>query len=553
MIELRSVRRALLALALVGCRGTLDAPAAPASSPGPVRPRLAVLLVIDQLRPDALDAASLPGGLGRLVRDGRVFSAAAHDHGLTETCPGHVALGTGRHPGPAGIPSNEYIDPETGRAVYCVADSRPESAVFDAPAGRGVSPVAIRASALGDWVKAAHPGARVFSVAGKDRSAVALGGRRPDAAYWFDSEGVGRFTSSRYYMAELPEWVRRFSAELPLRMPPKWIHAPELGLSTPDDAPGESTRYGRTSGHPVGSGDPRGVGRQIYSSPFVDELTLAFARELIERERLGLREEAPDLLLISLSGHDVVGHMYGPESHEARDARLRIDARLGELLAFLELRSPFVVALSSDHGVLSLPEVLAAQGGARCPVPGGRAGFGTLAQALQQALVSEVGADAAKRPWLDFGGPQLGIDRESARAAGVEPERIVAALRKVIDQQPAVARTWTAAEIQSESSSEIAALYRNSLDPARPPDLLVQVAEGCLISTEPTGTTHGSPYAYDRAVPIVFWGTGITPGSDPRPARTVDVAPTLASQLGAAPSEPIDGRSLLPAPGESSR
>jgi hypothetical protein len=547
MNELVRAALALFAIGLGACRSPVDAASRDAQ-----RPKLAVLLVIDQLRPDALDGA-LPGGLGLMVREGRVFTNAMHDHGLTETCPGHVALGTGRHPGPAGTPSNEYIDPETGRAVYCVADPRPESAVFDASDGRGVSPIAIRATALGDWLKAAHPDARVISVAGKDRSAVALGGQHPDAAYWFDSEGAGRFTSSRYYMAELPEWVRRFNADIRLRMPPTWEHTPDLGLATPDDSPGESTRYGRTSGHPVGSGDPRGVGRQIYSSPFVDELTLAFARELVEREQLGRRESGPDLLLVSLSGHDVVGHMYGPESHEARDERLRVDARLGELFAFLQLRGPVVVALSSDHGVLSLPEVLEARGQSRCPVPGGRIPFVPLMQALQSALASEVGADKATgRTWLDFAGPQLGIDRQAAREAGVPPERIAAALRKVLDEQPAIARTWTADEIRS-GSDEIAALYRHSLDPTRPPDLLVQVAEGCLISPEPMGTTHGSPYPYDRAVPIVFWGAGIAAGSDPQPAATIDVAPTLATRLGVPIPESVDGRSLLPSPGEGGR
>jgi hypothetical protein len=342
--------------------------------------------------------------------------------------------------------------------------------------------------------------------------------------------------------------VRSFSAEIPKRIPQTWVHAGDLG-STPDDFAGESLRYGRTSGHPVAAGDPRGVGRQIYSSPFVDELTLAFARELIEREDLG--RAGPDLLLISLSGHDVVGHMYGPESAEARDERLRIDAQLGELLKLLESRGPVVLALSSDHGVLSLPEWLASQSRARCPVPGGRAPFEPLMRELQAALVSAVGEKAARAPgrsWLDFAGPQLGIDRQAAREAGVAPEQIVAALRKVLDAQPAIARTWTPEEIRT-GSGEIAELYRHSLDPVRPPDLLIQVAEGCLISPEPTGTTHGSPYLYDRAVPIVFWGAGIASGSDPRPAATVDVAPTLATQLGAALPEPIDGSSLLPPSG----
>jgi hypothetical protein len=181
-------------------------------------------------------------------------------------------------------------------------------------------------------------------------------------------------------------------------------------------------------------------------------------------------------------------------------------------------------------------------------VSGGRIAFTPLERALRDALVKEVGAQAAQGPWLDFAGPQLGIDRKAARDAGVDPARIVAALRTELGRQPAIARTWTAQEIQAESG-EIAELYRHSLDPSRPPDLLIQVAEDCLISPEPAGTTHGSPYLYDRAVPIVFWGTGIQAGSDPRAAATVDVAPTLAALLGVTPPEPIDGRSLLPVGG----
>jgi hypothetical protein len=172
--------------------------------------------------------------------------------------------------------------------------------------------------------------------------------------------------------------------------------------------------------------------------------------------------------------------------------------------------------------------------------------LGKLADDMQRALAAEIGDAAGRvqgREWLHFAGPQLGVDRETAREAGVEIGRVVATLRGVLDREPAIARTWTAAEIEA-ASGEIAARYRRSLDPVRPPDLLIQIAEGCLISSEPTGTTHGTPYLYDRAVPLVFWGSGIQPGMDSTPAATVDVAPTLATQLGIRIPEQVDGRSL---------
>jgi hypothetical protein len=262
------------------------------------------------------------------------------------------------------------------------------------------------------------------------------------------------------------------------------------------------------------------------------------------------------LLLVSLSGHDVVGHMYGPESHEAADARRLLDGWLGELLTLIESRGPALVALSSDHGVLSLPEWLSEHGKATCPVPGGRTSLQTLAGELQKAIDTEIGAAAAQvrgREWLHFAGPQVAVDRETARLAEVSPERVVGVVRKVLDRQPAIARTWTPAEIQA-GTDELAARYRRSFDPSRPADLVVQLAEGCLISTERTGTTHGTPYLYDRAVPIVFWGPGIEPGIDARPAATVDVAPTIATQLGIEIPQPVDGRSLLaPVQGDGGR
>ena len=177
------------------------------------QPRLVLILAIDQLRPDRLGDETLSGGLGRLVREGRVYTDAVLDHAFTETCAGHVSLVTGRHPGVSGVPGNRYPDLEQGRAIYCVADDAPDAVVFGGvPAEGGRSPRNLRVSTLGDWLKQVDPKAKVFTVSGKDRSAVALGGRGADAAYWFARTGKIGFTSSAYYVDALPDWVGAWTA-----------------------------------------------------------------------------------------------------------------------------------------------------------------------------------------------------------------------------------------------------------------------------------------------------------------------------------------------------
>ena len=516
-------------------------------------PRLGIVLVVDQLRADRLDPG-LPGGLGRLAREGRVFAQASLGHALSETCPGHVALATGRHPGPIGVPANANLDATTGTPVYCVEDSSETSGVLgEEDVGR--SPRRIRADALGDWLQRAQPEARVFSVAGKDRSAIAMGGQAPSGVFWSARSAPG-FTSSRYYTASLPEWVATRSSALERGLPSQWIHAlaraewPRVGeRERPDDYAAESPRLGRTSGHPVRADDAAQTAAQLYVSPMLDEALLDLAEELIDRERLG-SDETPDLLWVGLSATDTIGHTYGPESHEAADALRRLDRRLDSWLARLESkvgRDNLVVALSADHGVLPLPEWLEETGRGTCPRRPARVPLRAVTDPVEALLDRRFGASPDKQPWLRLSGAQLAIDRERAERSGTSLDEIVATARETLDREPSIARTWTPAEVRASESDE-ARLYARSIDPESAPDLLVQVAEGCLLTPYPEGTTHGSLHAYDRRVPLVIWGAGIAAGSDESPVETVDLAPTLAGLLGLSEPQiegpPLDGRPL---------
>ncbi|MBW2234955.1 MAG: alkaline phosphatase family protein [Deltaproteobacteria bacterium] len=522
-----------------GCR-------APASEP-----RLVLLLVVDQLRADRLDP-ELPGGLGRLAREGRVFADAALDHAFTETCPGHVAASTGRHPGPVGVPGNEWVDAEAGERFYCVDDPSPEARTLGGSQGR--SPHAIGATALGDWLKWAHPEAKVFSVSAKDRAAIGLGGQRPDAAYWLDRTEALGFTTSRWYREALPEWVERFNGKgasgFVAALPAEWQHAtgsPANG-ARPDPHPREMDRFSATSPHPLAGAERAQTLERLSVTPYLDDVTLDFARALVSREGLG-DDPVPDLLAVSLSAADLVGHYYGPWSQESRDALLRLDRSLGRFLDALEAqvgREGLVVALTSDHGVLALPEWLSESGLSNCPILGGRVDARGLLAALGTNLDEAFGVEGAEAgPWIHEAGTRFTVNDVRSRATGVPPDAILGRARRFFEAQPVVARVWTAAEIAAGDGPEpFASLYRNSHHPTRGGDMVVQTIPDCLVSPYSAGTSHGSPYRYDRAVPLVVAGAGVVPGVVRGRASVVDLAPTLAALLGIPTPGDLDGSAL---------
>ncbi len=541
------VRALLVSLPLMGLVSLAPPPGARADQD----PSLVLLVAIDQLRRDRLDPA-MPGGLGRLAREGRVYSEALLDHSATETCPGHVTMLTGRHPGPAGVAANTYVEIETGERTYCVEDHAPDAAVLGvAPDPRsGRSPRKLRVDALGDWMKAADPDTRVFTVAGKDRSAIVLGGRHPDAAYWLRRNEHSGFTTSRYYREALPDWVVAWNAVgLAERVPAQWLHSSEPAAEAPqriDGYPGESGNRSRTSPHPVHARDPTELAANVYNSPFVDDVTLAFAWALIEAEELGGRPAGPDLLAIALAATDTVGHLYGPYSLESRDSLVRLDRGLGEFLEALEERvgpGRLLIALTSDHGVLPLPEWLAETGQLTCPLAGGRESLIPLILWLQWELHWELSPFSFPWPWMDAAS-QFTVNRALARGREIPVERVVAVAERWLEEQPSVRQAWTREEIL-EGRDEWARLYRNSYVPERSGDLTVQFQPTCLPSVKGAGTTHGSPYDYDRAVPLVFWGAGIPAGAVSGPAATIDIAPTLAGRIGLAVPDGLDGRDLL--------
>jgi len=531
--------------------------------PPPQLPKLVLVLAIDQLRADRLDP-TLPGGLGRLAREGRVYTEALLGHAHSDTCSGHVALATGRHPGPAGVPGNNFIDRDTFREWYCVEDDAPDAAVIGGFNGR--SPRNIRVTGLGDWLKDAHPESRVFSLSAKDRAAIGMGGQHPDGVFWLDRGGAGAFTTSLYYSAALPEWLVGWSADRIIAgLPESWDYEGSLPRAKrSDDFVGENPMFNRTSPHAlVRPADAKGSLNLIYYSPFIDQVTLELAEQLVEQEKLG-EGNGTDLLFLSLSGTDLVGHLYGPFSQESAAALVQLDQEIGQLIALLEARvgkDDLLVALSSDHGVLPLPEWLEETGASRCPLPHSRGQSQTLDDGLHRALEARFGSPARSdlvtedQPglWVARSGYRVTVNRAAAEFHRVKVEDIVSVASAHLAKQPEVMRVWTAAElVAGEGPPEFVTLYQNSYDAERGGDLIIQSPPDCLISPYPVGTSHGTPYSYDRAVPLVFWGAGVEPGEITGEVLTVDLAATLAAQLRLETPRDLDGRALdLKTPGNA--
>jgi predicted AlkP superfamily pyrophosphatase or phosphodiesterase len=541
-----------LLLALVGC------PRAPAGPPvAGSRPRLAVVLVVDQMRADYLERFGdlYRGGLARLRRDGAVFRDAHVRHARTFTAPGHASASTGTHPARHGVVANEWYDRTTGAVVYAADDPRVAATLTGPPTSPppGRSPRQLQRLALGDWLKAERPQAKVYSVALKDRAAVMLGGQRPDRAYWYYPEQPG-FGSSTWYAdgAPPPPWVATFNASgaLYTRFLRGWVRSrdPSAYLRAgPDRVDAEADGVHTEFPHAFDDGTPAGraaFAKEILYTPFGDEYALAFARALVAAERLG-DDDVPDLLLVSCSSADYVGHRYGPLSHEVEDYYLRLDESLGEFLTFLDEhvgKDRYVLALTADHGALPLPEEAALRGvaDARRVL---EADYRAQVDAAVAAALARLGAPPEVRRHTDEDG--VWLDAAAAEAAGVAPPALRAAVADALRGLDFVADALTADDLSSGTGDRpYLDVYRRSFYPARSPDVQLRFREWQLVAAEPRGTSHGSPYAYDTHVPVLLFGAGVRAGAHDDAVGTVDVAPTLAELLGVARPAELDGRSL---------
>ena len=497
--------------------------AQPAAQPAPTRPTLVVMITVDQLRGDYHDRfrSQLTGGLARLYR-GAVFTNGHQDHAITETAPGHASTLSGRFPSSTGITMN----------AFGVADPQ---APLVGGGGAGASPFRFRGSTLTDWLRVQDPRTRALSVSRKDRGAILPLGRAMQQAYWWASDG--RFTTSTYYADTLPSWVQAFNARRSAQAlaGTSWtLLLADSAYAEPDSVPVESNGEGFLFPHALPA-DSAQAARLLPDFPVMDSLTADIALAGLQAESLGTGS-ATDVLAVSFSTTDAVGHRYGPDSRELHDQILRLDRTLGRFLDSLYVlrdSSRVIIALTADHGVAPLPGTRS-----RDPNQGGRrVDLRPLLAATDSALQRRGVATGAFR--YAEGGVQL--DRGALTAAGVKPDSLLDAFAATARRIPGVQRADRWDRLAADSTRDvIARRWLHMFPPDLAPDLVVTLTPYSA-DARATYFQHGAPHDYDTHVPVVFYGPLFRPGRYDRYARTADIAATLAAVLHVQPTERLDG------------
>ncbi len=512
-----------LAPALASAQTKTTVESAPAFSAPPV---LVVQITVDQLRADYLDrfGAEFTGGFAWLMKNGAVFTNSVHDHGATETAPGHATLWSGRFPKNTGIMRNE------------IGVSDPQSPLLFGRGG-GASPFRFRGSAFFDWVRTNDPWARALSVSRKDRSAILPLGKAKQSVYWYSGEG--RFTTSRYYADTVPSWVNQFNSRniLARYVGKEWnlLRDPSF-YPEPDSVAYENSGRNFLFPHIMPT-EIRAAGSELPEFPWMDDVTVEFALEGLTQLELG-KGPGTDVLAISLSATDAIGHRYGPDSRELHDQILRLDRTLGAFIdSLFQLRDStrIVFALSADHGVAPYPikhfgDTLRGRVDSRVVIDGARS----------KLLAMGVETDA-----LSLGTGIVMLDRNRLVAKGINVDSTVNSLRDAFLKVPGVLRVDRVETLPTLAASGdvVARRWMHSI-PRDINAVLTVTLEPYWYWGSGRTATHGMPHDYDANVPIVFAGAGVKPGRYADSVRTVDIAPTLAALVGVQPIEDIDGRAL---------
>jgi predicted AlkP superfamily pyrophosphatase or phosphodiesterase len=549
---------------------------APAKDP---RPRLVLLIVVDQFRYDYLTRfGDLFGsrGIGRLMRDGASWTETNFDHVPTFTAPGHAVFMTGAGPSQTGIIANEWYERDTGNKVKSVTDDSTNK-LGGKPGEKGYSPRRLLCSTVGDELRLADGDrSKVIGISAKDRSAILPAGRRANAAYWFGTDN-GNMVSSTYYFDREPDWVERFNGRHLAdqlfgahwdRLLPEAEYLKRAGK---DDVPWEnldkSSNDTNYFPHVITGGTDK-PGKLFYKAldytPFSNDLLVTFAEEAITNEKLG-DDADTDLLTVSFSANDYVGHRFGPYSHEVMDMALRVDRQIGTLLDFVNARvglSNTVVIFSADHGASPVPEQAALMN-----LPGHRYQKADLRRIVEDGLKARYARQ--DRPATDYiqtfnnkGATEQGLinanfylNRAALKRDGIDLDECERVVGELSMGMPGAARYFTRAQLEnnltSAAADPIARRVLHGFYPQRSGDVIVVFEPYNILfdlpddPTDPLSTaTHGSPYSYDTHVPLIIMGRDFAGGRYLQAATPADIAPTLAGLLGVQAPSCSGGRVL---------
>lgn len=536
-----SVAAAVLALA--GCASQPSAPQVPP-------PKLVVFLVVDGLPMrqvtgyrDQLEA----DGFRRFLDRGAWFANAHYPYAFTVTAAGHATMLTGATPSRTGIIGNEWKDMATGADTYNTGDTAHTYIGHKTNPLDGTSPRNLKAETVGDVLRRVNPASKVIGISGKDRGAILPAGHA-GTAYMYQSS-TGQFASTTYYMREHPAWVTAFHAAKPAD---RWFKA-EWKPLLPEAAYARSVPDGQAWFGPRGGKLPMMMGvaadekpgpayySALLRSPFADQMALEFARAAVAGEQLG-KDDAPDILSVSLSGHDYVNHAWSAESRLSHDHLLQLDRLLQAFFRDLDAsvgRDNYVAVLTADHGFMPAPEVSQSRG-----VAAGRLSGSQLLGRINTGLETRFGIQKGAR-FLSASG--VALDSAAIAARSQNFDTVATAVAEMLRAEPAIAAAYTRAELQSGSRAGAPFFdqMRRSWNAERSADVQYALQPYWMHTSSSSIATHGSPHPYDTHVPILFWGPRwMQAGERSQRAEVIDIAPTLAGVLGVPVPAASEGKPL---------
>jgi predicted AlkP superfamily pyrophosphatase or phosphodiesterase len=522
-------------------------------------PRLVLVIVVDQFAYELLTRFNSkfgPNGFRYLQDHGAVFTNCRYKQATTQTAVGHSIIASGAYPWSTGIVANEWLSGSKG-IVPSVYD---ESVQMVGSNGSGASIKAMRGTTFGDSLKLCTNGrSKVFAISLKDRGALYLAGKLGNGAYWYDDR-TGAFVSSSQFGSVLPGWVAKFNDKhyADQYFGKAWqriLPETEYTASNKDDYQYEGAMPGdgKTFPHVI-TGGATSPNQSFYSTfmmtPFANQMLADLAHDAIDQESLGMHTD-PDVLSISFSSPDYVGHLFGPQSQESEDTMLRLDQTIGGLLKYIDGKiglNHTLVVVTGDHGVAPLPEYVRERGQTH-GLDSGRIDPTGFKTSLDSALDSRLGPD----DWIsEFTPPNLylnltAIDKQKYRQPEVE-----SLAAKLAHSITGVGEAYTANQLFTNQlpNSPYDAAVRKAYFWGRSGELYVIPRPGYIFSGGQTGTSHGSPYAYDQQVPLIIFGGPVQAGKYGQDASPADIAPTITSILNV-PLPPLcEGRVLQEALGQ---